>query len=76
MKIVLGKKYVDPITGFKGIAVAKTEWHYGCTRIGLQAPINQEGKILDAEWFDELQLMGVPKDDDKGGPSCRGTETG
>ena len=76
MRPKLGKEYVDPITGFKGMAVAKTEWLYGCTRVGLQGPVNKEGLVPDAQWFDELQLLDSPKDDDKGGPPCCGVETG
>lgn len=75
-QIKLGLLYEDPITGCMGIAIAKTEWLYGCSRIGLQGRINEEGLVPEAQWFDELQLNGIKTDKDLGGPPCQGKETG
>ncbi len=75
-KIKLGNVYQDPITTFKGTALAKTEWLYGCIRIGLQGDLNKEGAVPELEWFDELQLKNVKPDKDKGGPPYQGKETG
>ena len=74
--VKLGKRYRDPITGFEGMATARTEWLYGCSRIGLQGPTNKEGLVPEAQWFDELQLEEKEPDKDLGGPPCCGRETG
>jgi len=68
--IELGQKVKDPITGFEGIAVAKTQWLYGCTRFGVQARIDKDGKVPEAQWFDEPQLEAMPPVDaqNRGGP--------
>lgn len=68
MKVVLGKKYEDSITGFVGTAVAKTEYFYGCERVGLQPALGENGEVPDLEWFDELQLLNLEPDKKKGGP--------
>ena len=49
--IKLGDDCKDPITGFQGIATAKTEWLYGCTRFGLQGPLTKEGLVSELQWF-------------------------
>jgi len=46
----------DLVTGFKGIAVARSEFLYGCTRIAVQPEVDKEGKIAYPSWFDEPQL--------------------
>lgn len=55
-KIELGMKCKDIITGFEGIAIAKTEWLTGCTRFGLQPPVDKDGKVPEAVWFDETAM--------------------
>jgi hypothetical protein len=56
--IKLGENVKDSITGFNGKAVAKTEWLYGCIRIGVQSPnLDKDNKPLPVEWFDEAQLV-------------------
>lgn len=72
----LGDIYKDTITGFKGVAVAKTEWFNGCWRITLQPQGLIEGKPIDGVTFDVEQLELVkaknvaskPKEDRTGGP--------
>jgi hypothetical protein len=57
MSIRLGDKARDTITGFEGIAVAKTNWLYGCTRCTLQPThLDKDGKMIGSETFDEPQL--------------------
>jgi len=68
--IKLGQMVTDPITGFSGIAVSKTEWLYGCTRFGLQGKLNEDGTVPDLQWFDELQLESKPPDVKIGGPTA------
>ncbi len=68
MKIELGKGYRDPITGFSGIAVYRSEYLYGCARVALQASIGDDGKVPPWESFDELQLEKGPSNTNIGGP--------
>lgn len=56
MTIKLGQKVRDRITGFIGIAIARTEWINGCIRIAVQAPVDKDGKHTDALSFDEPQV--------------------
>jgi hypothetical protein len=57
---ILGKTVVDALTGFEGIAVATTEWLYGCERIGVQSKELKDGAPCDLQWFDVLQLTVKP----------------
>lgn len=71
--IELGQKARDTVTGFQGVAVAYTKWLNGCMRFGLQPPVDKEGKLPEAQWFDEPQIElvedGVPVGpSDTGGP--------
>jgi hypothetical protein len=55
--INLGDRAKDIITGFEGIAVAKTSWLYGCDRVTLQPEtIGNDGKIPENCTFDVMQL--------------------
>lgn len=55
-KVQLGDRVKDRVTGFKGIAVAITEWLNGCRRVGVQAEKLAEGKPGEVQYFDEPQL--------------------
>ena len=68
--IQLGQKVKDPITGYEGTAVSKTQWLYGCTRIGVQAKIGEDGKVPEMYCFDEPQLESVKPGENEipGGP--------
>lgn len=57
----LGDKVKDPVTNLEGIVIGRTEFLYGCTRIGVQPKISKDGKMPDAHWFDEPQLKVVKK---------------
>jgi len=48
----LGDQVKDIVTGYKGVVVCKSEHLNGCWRVGVQAPINKEGKVDGTEWFD------------------------
>lgn len=52
----LGDEVMDPVSGFKGIATSRMECLNGCTRIGVQPKVGDDGKMLDAYWIDEPQL--------------------
>lgn len=67
MKIKLGEKYKDSITGFEGVATAMTEFQYGCIRYCLESKELKDGKPVEC-WFDEQRLV-VPK-------NVRGTSGG
>ena len=54
--IKLGNKVRDNITGFTGIAVGRTEWLFGCSRIGIQATELKDGKPVETEWIDEQRV--------------------
>ena len=58
IKINLGDKVKDAITGFKGIAIGRTTWLHGCDRITVQPEgVNKEGEIYESQTFDEPQLV-------------------
>jgi len=54
--INLGDEAKDTVSGFAGIAVSRTEYLNGCTRVCLQPPIGKDGKLPGYEAFDEPQL--------------------
>lgn len=56
MTINLGSEVKDLVTGFQGIAVARTQFLNGCYRISVQPPMSKEGKVPENETFDEPQL--------------------
>lgn len=55
-KFNLGDKVQDKITGFVGRVIAISFWLNGCVQCGVKAPIDKDGKIREAEWFDDQQL--------------------
>lgn len=54
--IELGSKVKDKVTGFEGIATARTEWLTGCVRISVQPIVRKGGSLKAEEWFDESRL--------------------
>lgn len=53
-RINLGDEVKCKITGFKGIAVARTTWISGCDRINIQPKgVDKDGKIFESQSFDE-----------------------
>ena len=78
--IKLGAKVRDKITGFGGVAIARTEWLYGCIRYAVKSQSMKDEKPIAEEWFDEPQLvvlqmgMEAKATDRPGGP--RPKETG
>lgn len=55
-KVELGDRVEEAITGFVGIAVARTEWLFGCVRITVQPEKLKDNKIGETQTFDEPQL--------------------
>ena len=74
MRIALGDKVKDTISGFIGVAVSFHDYLNGCRRISIQPPITKDKKLPEAATFDEPQLeivkpKKVPKGSTKtGGP--------
>ena len=56
MRIKLGDKAKDTITGYTGTVVAVTEWLHGCRRVTIQSNTLHEGKPCDGFSFDEAQV--------------------
>lgn len=56
MAVNLGDRVKDRISGVQGIAVARTEWLYGCVRICIQQEkATKDGKPQDTFTVDEPQ---------------------
>jgi hypothetical protein len=77
----LGDRGRDQVTGFEGLIVARTEWLYGCERLGLQGKVDKDGKVGEAQWFDAAAIVVVEPEVVKGAPAqltggpARGEET-
>lgn len=58
MKITLGQKLRDKVTGFEGIAISRVEYLNGCVQFCLKPKINKKSpeKIEDGIYVDEGQL--------------------
>lgn len=55
--IKLGSQYLDKVSKFEGIAVARHMYLNGCERVTLQPMIDKDGKLPATESFDEPQLI-------------------
>ena len=56
MAVTLGTVVKDAITGFEGVAISRTEYLYGCVRIAVEPQALQEGRPIEAQYFDEQRL--------------------
>lgn len=73
--IPLGAVAQDTISGFEGVVVARTEWLHGCVRLTLQPQALHEGQPVEAQSFDEpqlLQMTGLPVKKEKKEKKARG----
>ena len=61
-QLILGDEVKDKISGFRGIAVARYSYLQGCNRIAVQPKIGQDGKLPEAQTFDEPQLIIMKND--------------
>lgn len=58
VRVGLGDRVKDRISGIKGIAIARTEWLYGCVRITIQPEkLDKDGKQHDNISVDEPQVQ-------------------
>ncbi|HUX00597.1 MAG TPA: hypothetical protein VMY35_06400 [Phycisphaerae bacterium] len=53
----LGDHVRDIISGFQGIATARSEFLWGCTRVMVQPRETKDGQPIESHWFDEPQLQ-------------------
>lgn len=56
IRIELGDRAKDRITGFEGIVVAEMAWLFGCRRLTLQPEALKDGKPVDRQTFDEPEV--------------------
>lgn len=56
MTIKLGQTVRCKLSGYKGIAVCRADWLYGCVRISVQGKVDKDGKLPELQCFDEEQL--------------------
>lgn len=59
MKIGLGVKVSDRVTGFTGIVTSRTEYLYEVPRYGVTPQVGKDGKFPDTAWFDEPRLIEI-----------------
>lgn len=56
-RIKLGTIVQDRVTGLQGVAVCRTEYLTGCTRVGVQPKGTQkDGRPFDSTYIDEPML--------------------
>lgn len=65
-KFSLGEKVQDKVTGFIGRIVGISFWLNGCVQCGVKATVDKDGKIREAEWFDDQQLALVSSNERQG----------
>jgi len=54
--IKLGSKVKDKITGFTGIVTGYVRYLSGCNQALVVPPLDKDGKLQEANWFDEQRL--------------------
>ena len=54
--VALGDKARDRISGFEGIATARTEFLNGCVRISLSPTVDEKGNAREDRWYDIEQV--------------------
>jgi hypothetical protein len=79
MKVELGSKVRDMITGLEGVVMARTEYLTGCAHIAIMPQkLTDKGEIPEYQWIDEtraeilsdnaVKLKEPAKKDSLGGP--------
>ena len=72
MKVALGDKVKDTVSGYKGIVIGRSDFLNGCTRIGIQQVVGKDGSYQEPQWFDEPQLEVIKTKVTKQGPRDTG----
>lgn len=83
-RLNLGARVKDLVTGFEGSAYSRTEFMYGCNRIGVEPLTLKDGKPQEVQYFDEQRIEVVedapefeyPPEKFKKGSKVRDTVTG
>jgi len=59
MKIELGNKVRDKVTGFEGIATARVEYINKCVQYCVKPKVKEDGKMTNGEYIDidELEII-------------------
>jgi hypothetical protein len=70
--IQMGDEVQCIVTGFKGVVTSITEYLNGCRRMGVQPPVDKEGRIPEAYNIDEPQLVVTKARKVKMGPQDTG----
>lgn len=52
----LGDEVKCRVTNYKGIVTSKTQFLNGCVQVGIQAPIQKDGKMGESWNIDENQI--------------------
>lgn len=55
MSINLGDTVKDKLSKIKGTVMSRTEYLYGCVRLGINTGKVHDGKLVDWIWLDEAQ---------------------
>lgn len=55
-EILMGQKVECLVTGFAGTVNSITQYLYGVRRIGIQPPVDKDGKIPESQDVDETQI--------------------
>lgn len=56
MNDIVGRKVKDVITGFEGVVPGYVTYISGCNQALVVPPVANDGKLVEAEWFDEQRL--------------------
>ena len=57
----LGVKAKDKVTGFEGIIIGRADHITGCNTYGVKPKVDKDGKVQEAEWFDEGTITIIGK---------------
>lgn len=57
MKFSTGDRVRCLVSGFEGVVIARTEYLNGCKQYAIKPPIDKDGKMIEAAWIDEPQLL-------------------
>lgn len=58
-QITLGKEVRDRVSGYKGIAISRTVYLQGCSRVGVQPKVRSGGELPEPKDFDEPDLVEI-----------------
>jgi len=59
--IELGSRVRDMITGFEGVAIARSEWLHGLLRFAVQSTVLKDNRPVEEVWFDAPRLERISK---------------